>query len=289
MLGISSLHIVLQCLLALAVFAFPMVVVFLYEEGCQRVEWAREWYYVDEGTLRRFREGIVFEKRTFVMLALNVGMYILGMLLLPNFLITLLAVGNAFRVFLQILPQILILLSIFVASWILIRLLRSYRKRRGFVVEMKKICAAHNLKFTYRFSIWGLFTYTAKTEFRIEGEGKNYYGALLPVPGSSSQIYFSAFEGIYRFGRKMFLIHVNFPKHRLKLDRVSAPSENAQRVIVLTRRPYRWILGNQHGGHVLDNGSELKGVAESATVYDIPGFLNTVNMDGIQKKRTIWQ
>ena len=83
----------------------------------------------------------------------------------------------------------------------------------------------------------------------------------------------------------MFLIHVNFPKHNLKLDQVSATEANAERVIVLTRRPYRWILGDQHGGYVLDNGSKLKGSAETAVLYDIEGFLNTVNMEAFSQKK----
>lgn len=284
MLGISSLNLVLQYLLCLVVFALPLVFVFLYIEAKQRVEWAREWYYVDEGILRRFREGEVVEEKFYFLLAMNLGMYLLGMLLLPNVLCTLMAMFSAFTVFSQILPQILITLGVIAAFWLLIRVWRSYRKRRYFISGMKKLCREHGLTFTYRFSLIGLFTYTAKTEFTVTGAGKHYYGALLPVPGSSSQIYFSAFEGIYRFGRKMFLVHVNFPKHDLKLDKVSAPDANARRVIVLTRRPYRWILGNQHGGHVLDNDSILKGRAETATLYDIEGFLNTVNMDAFRYK-----
>jgi len=287
MIGYKTDLVILQYIVSFFLFVLPMLLLFCHTEAQLRRLWAEEWYHLDEGQLRRFREGVVNEKKYYVKLVINILLYWFGMLLLPAGMTYLLAALNALSVFLVILPQVIAVLVTALVLWFLTRLWRSYRRRKKFIREIKEVCDKHKYKFTYRFSFKSLLVCTGKTEFTVTTDKKTFVGCLLPVPGKISRLYFSPHEDSYRF--EVFTFNVYFPKHKLDFAGLRAQKEDSEKVVVLTRRPSIWRLGNRKGGVTLDNGSVLGGQKGKVTVYDIAGFVSTLDMAGIRRHRDIWQ
>ena len=142
MIGLQTDFVVLQYIAAVLLFVLPMLAVYVYIEAKQRLEWAQEWYHLDEGKLRRFREGQIHEKKYYVKLGFNVVLYVLAMLMLPTLLVTMMAALSALSAFSVILPQILIILAVLIVCWLATRYFRAYRRRKRFIREKRKNTAS---------------------------------------------------------------------------------------------------------------------------------------------------
>jgi hypothetical protein len=290
MIGLETDFVILQYITAVLLFVLPMLAVYLYVEAKQRREWAQEWYHLDEGKLRRFREGQTHEKKYYVKLGFNVVLYVLAMLMLPTLLVTMMAALSALSAFAVILPQILIILAVLIVCWLVTRYFRAYRRRKKFIREIQRACDQYRFKFTYEFTFWGLFTCRNRAEFTVKTPKKTFTGCLLPVPGNTSKVYFSPYEDSYRMMRRILVVfYLMFPRHKLKLDGLGSPKEDSEKVIVLTRRPSGWVYGTEKGGQPLDNGSVLVGKSGKATLYEIEGFISIVEMEGIGRRTDLWQ
>ncbi|MBE6672129.1 MAG: hypothetical protein E7599_01210 [Ruminococcaceae bacterium] len=290
MIGLETDLVVLQYITAVLLFVLPMLAVYLYVEAKQRREWAQEWYHLDEGKLRRFREGELYEKKYYVKLAFNVLLYVLAMLMLPTVMTYLMAALNSLSAFAVILPQILIIAAVIVVCWFVGRLWRAMRRRKRFIKEIQSACDKYRFKFTYQFTFRSLFTCSCKTEFTVKTPKKTFTGCLLPVPGNTSKVYFSPYEDSYRMMRRILVVfYLMFPRHKLDLSALGNPGDGAERVIVLTRRPSGWVYGTEKGGQELDNGSVFGGKSGKVTLYEIEGFISAVEMEGIGRRTDLWQ
>lgn len=288
MVGVKTDWVILQYVLAVCLFVLPMILVFCHIEARLRREWAQEWYHLDEGKLRRFREGEVKEKNYYAKLLVNVLLYLVAMLMLPTVLTYLMAALHAFSAFGEILPQLCIIAVCFAAFWFVFRVCRGMRRRRIFIREAQEICDRYKFKFTYHFTFWSLFAYSKKSGFSVKTPNKTFAGRLLPVPGRSSNVYFSPYEDVYRMIRKVLVVfYIPFPRHKLKLD--FGKDEKTENVIVLTRRPVRWIYGTEKGGSALDNGSVLVGKNGQVTLYEIKGFAAALSMEGKGRRTDLWR
>ncbi len=290
MVGLKTDSVLLQYTSAILLFVIPMILVFCHIEVQLRREWAREWYHLDEGKLRRFREGDVQEKKYYVKLAINLVLFLFAMLMLPTVMVYLMAALYAFSAFAEILPQICIIAILGVIFWFVIRVWRGMRRRKKFIRQVQDVCDQHKFKFTYHFTFWSLFAYSKKSEFTVKTPQKTFVGRLLPVPGRSSNVYFSPYEDAYRMIRRILAVfYISFPRHKLDLPAASCKNENTENVIVLTRRPTRWIYGTEKGGSALDNGSILIGKKGKVTLYEIEGFVSAVSMEDKGRRNDLWR
>lgn len=288
-IGLKTDLAVLQYVTAVLLFVLPMLAVYVYIEAKQRREWAQEWYHLDEGKLRRFREGKVHEKKYYVKLAFNVLLYMLAMLMLPTSMIYVMSVLNAFSVFAEILPQLLIIAAIIVVCWFVGRLCRAARRRKRFIKEVQSVCDKYRFKFSYHFTFWGLLTCTCQCEFVVKTPQKTFTGCLMPIPGNSSKVYFSPYDDSYRMMRRILVVfYLNFPRHKLDYSKLGESGEAVEKVIVLNRRPSGWVYGTEKGGGALDNGSVLVGKKETVTLYEIQGFASILSMEGKGRRTDLW-
>ena len=289
MLGMTNFGTVTGYLTSLFLYVLPLLFAFCHIEAQMRREWAEEWYFLDEGRLRRFREGNIVEKTYYKKLALNLVLYYFGMMMFPMLMIHVVNAVHAFSVFGEILPELLITLLVIFLLWFSWRLGKARRRRAKFVREMTEICEKYRFKFTHHFTVGGLLSCTGKHEFTVKTASKTYCGCLLPVPNKMSAICFSPFEDVYYFSLPLPATKIRFLKHKLSLKDMPAKAEGQENVIVLTRRPNVWRFGNAYGGHNLDNASVLNGKQGSVVLYDLAGFISTIEMEGIRQSRTIWQ
>ena len=89
--------------------------------------------------------------------------------------------------------------------------------------------------------------------------------------------------------RILVVFYITFPRHKLDLPAASCQNENIENVIVLTRRPTRWIYGTEKGGGALDNGSILIGKKGKVTLYEIKGFVSALSMEGKGRRNDLWR
>ncbi len=289
MLGMTNCGAVVGYLTSLLLYVLPMLLAFCHIEAQMRREWAEEWYFLDEGRLRRFRQGDIVEGAYYKKLALNLVLYYFGMTLLPMLMIHVINAVHAFSVFTEILPELLVTLVVIFVLWFCLRLGKAQRRRAKFVREMTEVCEKYRFKFTHNFTSRGLLSCTGRHEFTVKTAEKTYCGCLLPVPNKMSAICFSPFEDVYYFSLPLPATKIRFLKHKLSLKDMPAKAEGQENVIVLTRRPNVWRFGNAYGGHNLDNTSVLNGKQGSVVLYDFAGFISTIEMEGIRQSRTIWQ
>ena len=290
LLGSTSDNFFLQYLLTVGVYVIPLLLAFSHFEIQIRRVWAEEWYYLDEGVLRRFREGIVSEKNYYGRLVLNLVLYYFGMVMFPMALTYLLGMLKAFSVFGQILPQVIGVVVAILLVWLALRLWGNHRRRKKFVKQMQEVCDKYKFQFSYHFSAKGLLFCTGKTEFAVKTEKNIYAGCLLPVAKRYSNLYFSPYEDSYRFGMKLFGgFFISYPRHKVDISKIEVSDEKAKKVLLLTRRPAKWCLGTHLGGVNLDNGSVLNSKGGSIVLYDMEGLIAEVDIEGIRCSRTIWQ